>query len=802
MPVRRILIAFSITAVLLVIAIPRLKIEADVLSLMPQHLPELQSLRALQERFQEEGKLIVALRMPDGVAIEQADISYDPENPEFEEVPDAVDILGEAAESLGQSFRNTEGLARSIAGDSMRDALRDGARSLGWMLANADPENLRQLQARLEPDVVDGTLAGVIETMGSTFDIAELQLAAYDPFGLALAAGVDMSDAGGPFAAFAEGGILKMIELAPPVAAQNGYRAANGWVEEVRAVIEAWKQKRVAEQLPTPEVYITGEPAFMAETGTGIESDFTNTSILTFVLISLLFLVVLRTLKPLANVILMIVLTVGITLSVGGILFGSITAMSMGFAAVIQGLVVDYGALIYRHAMLHPELDGAGLRARVRMGIIGASVTTAAVFAVMALGNFPGLRQFGILVACGTLVGAAMMLLVFTEIAPNLVTSKVPVISLPSIPGLRVRSSRSGLVFSVLLVIGIVAVFSAKGLPQFDPSTSSMRPRNSEALDAWEVIQRSLGKRTEVMFPVIVEDDSLDGIRKSLAELEQSMRDADADYYGKLRWWFPQSLLPNYERQRQNREVLNWLVEHRPQLESAAATAGFEPTSLVLFGDVADWLQKEFLVAQPSSDGASEGEFPGFIRRVLTRDGGRWFGLGSIHITRPSENFFTEQDQAWMRSRIRTLGDTVSKATPSASLSGWMPIGPAISAAAKNDALYESWPVAAALVVTLIAVLRRWRDVLIAIVSLLLAMLATLAILRLFDRPLNMANIAAFPLIAGTGIDYSIHMLMALKEKREIRAVRHLIGKALIVCAASSCIGFAALLTAGKQGSI
>ncbi|MGK0190017.1 MAG: hypothetical protein ACI9R3_005836 [Verrucomicrobiales bacterium] len=797
MPVRRLVIALVVTAVLLAVAIPRLRIEADVLNLMPQHLPEVKSLRTLQQRFQEEGKLIVALRLPEGMTVEEADVSYDPDAPKFEESPDSVDLLGEAAESLGRVFRSTDGLARSVEGDSMRDALREGASSLGWMLANADPDKLRDLQARLNPETVERTLADVIDRMGSTFDMKQLQLAAYDPFGLTEAAELDMTDESGPFAAFADGGGLKMIELAPPVEALDGYRAADLWVDRVRSLTDEWKQSRAAENLPVPEIFITGEPAFMAETGTGIEGDFTNTSILTFVLISLLFLVVLRTLKPLISVMLMILLTVGITLALGGILFGSITAMSMGFAAVVQGLVVDYGALIYRHAMLHPELDGAGIRAKVRLGIIGASITTAVVFAVMALGNFPGLRQFGILVALGTLVGAAIMLWLFTEIAPGLVSSRPPTLAMPSIPGLRVRSCRSGIVFTILLVVGIAAVFTVKGLPRFDPSTSSMRPRHSDALDAWEVIQNSLGKRTEVMFPVVVEDDSLSGIRSAFSGLEAAMQSTDVDYYGGIRWWFPQALLPDEQRQEANRSTLSWLVDQRTELENAAATAGFEPQSLTLFKDVTDWIENDYLSSKTFDKDAP---FPGFVRRVLSRGDGKWFGLGTIYIRRPSENFFTDEDQAWMRSRTLSLADDVSKASSSASLSGWMPIGPAISEAAKNDALYESWPVAAALLVTLIAVLRKWRDVMIAMVSLILAMLATLAVLRLFDRPLNMANVAAFPLIAGTGIDYSLHMLMAMKEKREIRAVRHLIGKALMICAASSCIGFASLLTAGNRG--
>jgi predicted RND superfamily exporter protein len=772
MPLRRLLTAISLTAVLLAVAIPRLRIEADVLSLLPAGLPELESLRTLQSQFQDEGKLTVALRFED-------------------EDPDTLD---EVAASLGSALRNEEGLIRTIDGDSVRDSLREAANSLGWMLVNAPPEEIENLRDRLSAGAIGKHLEEVIERMGVTLDMAELQLASYDPFELTKVAAMDLSDEDGPFSSFARGGSLKILEISPHEEEAVGYRAAHDWLKKIRQAMETWKATQANAGLPVPEILITGEPAYKAETGMGIEGDFSTTSAMTFILLSVLFLLVLRTLKLLANVMLMILITVGMTLAIGGLFFGSITAMSMGFVAVVQGLIVDYAALIYRHSMLHPELDAKGLRRRVRVSILGAAITTAAVFAALVFGEFPGLRQFGVLVACGTLIGAGVMLLVFTELAPRLTKEMKPSLKMPSMSWISSTSRLPAIITIVLISINLI-VFAVRGFPHFEPGTESMRPRHSEALEAWEVIQGAMGKKSESVFPLLVEGNSAASLSGSIIGLQESFEQADGAYFGSLRWWFPDAFLPSADNQRENRATLEWLVTERSRLAAAADAAGFEPEALTLFDDVTDWLRDYY-----PTGGDAGGRYPGFIRRVLARDSGKWFALGTVTIETPADLSSPEDQRTWVRTRIKALNDLISKGSPGAQLSGWIPIGPAIAAAAKRDFLYESWPVGLALLTVLIVVFRRWRDVVLAIASLALALFTTLAVLRILNRPLNMANIAAFPLIAGIGIDYSLHMLIALREERNIEAVQHLIGKALVICALSSCIGFASLLTAGNRG--
>ncbi len=763
---RPLIIALVLASILFGVAFPRLRMDSDILTLLPPNLPELQSLLTMRQQFQEQEDLLVGLH------------ANDPE------------LLDEAADSLGQTLRKVPGLVGHMEGDSARAMLREASQTLGWMIANAPPDKVQSFRDRLAPGKVEAHLEEVVDRIGSTMDMAEIQLLAYDPFGFTDVIDVSLDGDDGPFQQLAASGDLKLVRMAPPDKAAS-YREAHTWTRDVRETIERWKANRLANELEVPSIWITGELAFMAETGMGIERDFSSTIAITFTLISLLFWFTLRSLKPLAVGMGMVLITLVITVSIGALLLGAITAMSMGFAAVVQGLVVDYGALIYRHAMIHPEWNAKQLRGAVQRPILAAAVTTSVVFAALTLGQFPGLKQFGILVATGTLVGAVIMLFVFTPLVPKLARTHKRQPSSPLLS--RPLNHRFALIATLMLVSVVIISFAWRGLPHFDPSTSSMRPRHSEAMDAWEKIQLALGQDSEVMVPVLVRGDSAEELSGNLTATAEALSKVQNDNNG-LRWWSPQSMVPQTEAQQANAAALRWILSQRERLSAAAQAADLEEDALSLFNDLMDWWETTYLPAEKKT-------LPGLVRQTLTHTQDQWYAVGSIFLTRPADlDLSSDAFREWFRLRMRTLEHALSGQSSFASLTGWMPLGPAIARAAREDVLTQSGPVAVILLVTLIIVLRRPREIVLAILSLTLCLTACLAFLRLLNRPLNMANIAAFPLIAGAGIDYSIHILLALRERRDIKMVQHLIGKALVICALSSCIGFSSLLLAGNRG--
>jgi predicted RND superfamily exporter protein len=62
--------------------------------------------------------------------------------------------------------------------------------------------------------------------------------------------------------------------------------------------------------------------------------------------------------------------------------------------------------------------------------------------------------------------------------------------------------------------------------------------------------------------------------------------------------------------------------------------------------------------------------------------------------------------------------------------------------------------------------LRRFGDVLLTLVPLLLAGIVTLEICVLIGMPLNFANIIALPLLLGVGVAFKIYYIMAWRAGR------------------------------------
>ena len=97
-----------------------------------------------------------------------------------------------------------------------------------------------------------------------------------------------------------------------------------------------------------------------------------------------------------------------------------------------------------------------------------------------------------------------------------------------------------------------------------------------------------------------------------------------------------------------------------------------------------------------------------------------------------------------------------------------------------------------AITVLLVAVLRRTRDVLVTLASLLLGGLVTLALCVVLDIPLNYENIIALPLLFGIGVAFNIYFVIAWRH-----GTRDLLQTSL-----ARAVIFSALTTATAFGSL
>lgn len=97
---------------------------------------------------------------------------------------------------------------------------------------------------------------------------------------------------------------------------------------------------------------------------------------------------------------------------------------------------------------------------------------------------------------------------------------------------------------------------------------------------------------------------------------------------------------------------------------------------------------------------------------------------------------------------------------------------------------------------------RSWRKMLLALAPLVAGVIFTLGIMGLLGFPLNPANMIAFPLILGVGVDNGVHVLhdyiMRRSEKRT--TISYAIGRGVLVKALTTMIGFGALMISTERG--
>jgi predicted RND superfamily exporter protein len=75
-----------------------------------------------------------------------------------------------------------------------------------------------------------------------------------------------------------------------------------------------------------------------------------------------------------------------------------------------------------------------------------------------------------------------------------------------------------------------------------------------------------------------------------------------------------------------------------------------------------------------------------------------------------------------------------------------------------------------------------------------------LAAMAALEIKWNFLNIAATPLLLGTGIDYGIHVMLALRRNGgDIAVTWHGTGKAVLFCGCSTAIGFGSLCFASNE---
>ncbi len=99
---------------------------------------------------------------------------------------------------------------------------------------------------------------------------------------------------------------------------------------------------------------------------------------------------------------------------------------------------------------------------------------------------------------------------------------------------------------------------------------------------------------------------------------------------------------------------------------------------------------------------------------------------------------------------------------------------------------------------------RNVKLTLLALMPLAMGVAMTLGIMVLCKMPLNPANMIAFPLILGVGIDNGVHVLhdYLIRRRERLPNISYAIGRGVLVKAMTTMIGFGTLMISTQQGLV
>lgn len=752
------ILAFAILVATL--GLTRLRFDTDILSMMPGDLPEVKGLKAFHEAFARNDELIVVIQGGE----------------------DDIGSLGIAAESLAAQL-SKDGLARDVRWKPGWEEHPEGiSELLAYLWLNGDPELTQERVAGLSPARSQDTLKTSLDRVATSMEGVDMVMASYDPFGFLDHPAITslMESAGQGEDAFeSEDGLTRLLFVDAP-AALPGYREADVWLKDVRKSIASWQDKD-GDGL---NVHLTGEPAFSSEIGVAMENDLSGSIGITLGLIGILFWWMQRRFSLLLGLTGVLILVFAVALGVAGWLYGQLSIMALSSIEILIGLSVDYGLVICQEAKVAGHNKKA-LRSACTRPILFGALTTTVVFLALNLGGLPGMAQLGSIVGIGLTAAAILMLVVYLPFVSRFGVNRAPARGSGKI---LPRSKVSWGVTAVLLA-GASSVLYFHGLPGAEFSSAIMRPRNSEAMETFEHLQKAYPAYGGSSLGIVVEassDAQMHGLIEEAERRLEAVTKTGAIASGQLPvgWW------PDLSNQAANRFHLAQLSGERERLIREADSVGFSEQGMALGSGVLEALdrmvQSEELVF-PSSAPAQE-----VMRLFITRkpDGGGYL-LGKIQ---PAQGVDPAgKDYETFR---KMAGDGIW-------LSGWDLFKPAIAELVSRDMPRMLVPMFVLLVGMMWVIFRRVADVGLAMFTMVVSTVLLLAIMSLTGLKWNFVNLMATPLLLGTGIDYAIHVTLSLRRTGgNFKELWQGTGKALLFCGASNVIGFGSLMFSSSDALV
>ncbi|HEY8901320.1 MAG TPA: MMPL family transporter [Chthoniobacterales bacterium] len=744
----KLLLALVLLAVVGV-GLSRISFNVDILKLLPGNLTQVRGLSLFLEHFALPNELLITVEGDDANDVETA------------------------TTALAAKLRTQPALVkRAVDTAPWESHPEDLAELIAYLLLNQPPARIAELTHRLAPAEAPRIAQAAVETLSESMAPADIAMLGYDPFGLGaslFSSGLIPEDMKSEFSS-ADGKFrVVYVEAAKPI---ENYEDAIEWIGKIRKLAE----EGVAGQ--PVKLGFTGQPAFVADISGTMKWDMISSSCVTMLVIGFIFWLCYRRVRPLLDLLLMLVIVFVVSMGIAGLFLHELTIIGVGFASIMIGLSVDYGYLVYQKS-LHQQGTLRDLQWDSFRNILWTAGTTAAAFFALNLSSLPGLSQLGNLVGIGVIVGAVVMILIFARIT-QMWKKSVPAPTFVERAFHTPAFLRAGAWVTGLVLVALAVTLVIKGPPPVDSSAGTLRPRHSGAYDAMDQLYAKLADDRDLLSLLVTgatEEEVFTRLEKADAQLQAARaRGEIRSYHTALPLW------PHLANQRANLPVLGALAAEAPRLEQTLADAGFAPEAFGLTRAILDRWATWAKQTPPIWPGNAASQW--IMRRAASRTAGESVALGIVRATPGDEDKVVREIQ-----------------TEGVYLVSWGQLGAELQRVVPGEFLKLIGGLVGIVLVLLLIGFRSLRDVGLLVFSMALVFVALAGAMRVFDLSWNFFNMAALLLLLGTGIDYGILMLLALRRNGgDVPEAQRTIGLVVALCAAAAAAGFGTIGWANNRG--
>lgn len=787
-PVVSLLLAAALTC-LAVWRSTHLRVEMDVAALLPEDSSVAKATRQAMRDFGGYDFLLCLLAVKPEAG---TDVQADPQGflkATRSEVEVALD---------DQRYFRRRGVAIGMEGEELSG---DAAALVALMR----PKDFDDIEGSILAEHLADSIKAMKTRLGDAPTTQSLEALKKDPFGVSRTLASRGRIFSGPLqsdspdgAYYSRDGRRVLIVLWPIGAATDLFSAGavSEFLEQTKEGLynrnPAWRQSL--------DIEFIGPHLENADGATTLQRDVYITSIISLVLVLLLFAVAFR--QPEAVLFVAIPLIVGCTWTLGlmGLFVERVTQITLIFAAILIGVGIDFSIHLYNRFVEDfrsgMSVENALQNAVLQTGpsILAGAMSTGFAFAGLALSRFVGFKELGLFGALGTV----MCLLSMITILP-------PLMILFATFAHRMKSPLTGLglkkvTFTVLsyprmTVAAGLCVVAYLGIIARDIEFAGDFRELKQPPDRYIRLQEEIDQHFD--FPsnqllAIVEAPDYEKVLEANDILYRNLNDAKSTFnflsVDSLRSVLPSDVTQRESLQRIARIPVDRIEQRIAELQKSdkVLPPDFFTPSLMSLRALQEQVRTTLATGQMP---ISYNEVEELLQRYVIHDNRRGVYRVLTRIYPPKGEWFDDVPQNFREQLAKDLP------AEQPVLLG----GPILNSELKwvilKDLAKVVLLVFGSVLVFLVIYFRSLPRALLALIPVFFSILTVLGAMKLLEIRLNYLNLFAITMLVGVGVDSGIHLLGRFyeDEKRDMRLTIERTGRAIVMTSLTTIFGFGAL---------